>query len=118
MKSIITYLIIILLGWSSYAQQVYNVEIEPFQTVDLISGAQGSDISVPGRLGTAILGGNFDKEGLGKYLIFNGSQLRIESFDMAMNGQINVYLRREDGRDFFDKFPLLKARLTPVVQTN
>ena len=116
MKSIITYLIILLFSWSSFAQQLYNVEIEPFQSVDLVSGAQGSNISVPERFGTAMLGGAFDAEGLGKYLVFNGLQLRIESFEMAMNGQIQVSLRREDGRDFFDKFPLLRARLTPVVE--
>lgn len=118
MKLIVTCLIAVLFGWSSYSQQLYNVEIEPFQAVELVSGAQGSNISVPERLGTAMLGGSFDAEGLGKFLVFNGSQLRIESFDKTMDGRIQVFLRREDGRDFFDKFPLLKANLTPVVQAN
>ena len=118
MKSIIIYLLMFLYAISSCAQQLYTVEIEPFQQVELINGAQGSSINVPQRLGTAMLGGAYDKEGLGKYLIFNGSKLQIETFDVALNGQIHVRLRRSDGRDFFDKFPLLNARLIPVVQNN
>ena len=117
MKSITTYLIILCMGWSACAQQLYMVEVEPFQQVDLIHGSIGSSISVPERMGMAIMAGTYNKEGLGKYLVFNGSHLRIESFDVAMDGDIRVLLRREDGRDFFDKFPLLKARLTPVVQS-
>ncbi len=116
MKTIITSLFILLFGWSTYAQQVYQVEIEPFQEVALVSGAPGSDISVPNRMGTAILGGAYDTEGLGKFLIFKGTRLNIESFDKAMDGNIYVMLRRSDGRDFFNKFPLLKAKLVPVVQ--
>ena len=116
MKSVITYLLIILFGCTSFAQQVYQVEIEPFQEVALVSGAPGSNISVPNRMGTAILGGAYDMEGLGKFLIFKGTRLHIESFDKAMDGNIYVMLRRSDGRDFFDKFPLLKAKLIPIVQ--
>lgn len=117
MKSVITTLIILLMGWSSNAQQVFVVEVEPFQQVDLVHGSIGSSISVPERMGMAIMAGTYNNEGLGKYLVFNGSQLRIESMDVALDGNIQVLLRREDGRDFFDKFPLLRARLTPVVQS-
>ena len=118
MKFLSTCLLILLFGWSACAQQVYQIEIEPFQEVALVNGAPGSNISVPNKMGTAILGGTYDMEGLGKFLIFKGTRLNIESFDKAMDGNIYVLLRRSDGRDFFDMFPLLKAKLIPVVQAN
>ena len=115
MKSIFVYLIIFLLGWSACAQQIYSVEIESFQQVELAQASIGSDISVPNRIGTAVLGGAHDVEGLGQYLVFNGSNLRIQRKSVNLDGTINVELGREDGRKFFDKYPVLRAKLIPSI---
>ena len=116
MKRLLFLTVILLLGWQVQSQQMFHVEIDPFQEVDLVSGAIGSRVSVPDRIGTAVLAGGYDLEGLGRILIFNGTQLRIENMTMGPEGYAYVQLRRQDGRNFFDKFPLLKARLIPVEQ--
>ena len=116
MKKVLFALGVSFLMFSCYSQQVFEVVIEPFQEVELVSGAEGSAVSVPVRYGTAIMGGSFDQQGLGKYLVFNGSHLRIVSLNMGSDGYRHVRLRREDGRNFFDKFPVIQAKLIPVVE--
>ncbi len=116
MKRLLLLVVICLFGSQAQAQQLFHVEIDPFQEVDLVSGAIGSRVNVPDRTGTAMLVGGYDLEGLGRFLIFNGTQLRIENMSMGPEGYTYVELRRQDGRNFFDKFPILNARLIPIEQ--
>ena len=119
MKKIITLCIFILtLSFTLTAQQprVFYLEIEPDQQVDRVSGAPGSNISVPVKSGIVLLDGAYDSEGLGQAIVFNGSRLIIDSMSMGQDGWRHVVLRREDGRNFYDMFPTLKARMIPTTQ--
>lgn len=114
MKSIIIYLVIFLFAWSSCAQQVFNIEIEPLQQSKAFNGDIGSEITVPNRLATVVLGGTFNKEGLGRYIVMDGAILMVDMLDIRPDGYYYVSLRREDGRDFFNLTPTLNAKLTPI----
>ena len=119
MKKIITLCIFILtLSVTLTAQQprVFYLEIEPDQQVDRVSGAPGSNISVSVKSGIVLLDGAYDSEGLGQAIVFNGSRLIIDSMSMGQDGWRHVVLRREDGRNFYDMFPTLKARMIPTTQ--
>ena len=119
MKKIITLFIFVLaLTCSLTAQQprVFYLEIEPDQQVERVSGAPGSNVSVPVRSGIVVLDGAYDSEGLGQAIVFNGARLIIDSMSMGLDGWRYVVLRREDGRNFYDMFPTLKARMIPTTQ--
>lgn len=119
MKKIITLHIFILIlahGLTAQQPRVFYIEIEPDQQVERVSGAPGSNISVPVKSGIVVLDGAYDSEGLGQAIVFNGSRLIIDSMSMGENGWRNVVLRREDGRNFYDMFPTLKARMIPTTQ--
>ena len=119
MKKIITlYLFVLFLSYGLTAQQprVFYLEIEPDQQVDRVSGAPGSNISVPVKSGIVVLDGAYDSEGLGQAIVFNGSRLIIDSMSMGQDGWRYIVLRREDGRNFYDMFPTLKARMIPTTQ--
>ena len=96
------------------AQKLYHIEIESFQESLSANSGSGSVVVVPKQTGVAILGGAYNKEGLGRYLIFNGSRLAIDSMTTGLDGYSYVKLRREDGRNFFNVIPLLSAKLIPI----
>ena len=119
MNKIITLFIFVLtLSHCLTAQQpqVFYLEIEPDQQVERVSGAPGSSVSVPVRSGIVVLDGAYDSEGLGQAIVFNGARLIIDSMSMGQDGWRYVVLRREDGRNFYDMFPTLKARMIPTTQ--
>ena len=118
MKTIITLFIFVLTLTHLTAQQpkVFYLEIEPNQEVERVSGAAGSKLSVPVKSGIVVLDGAYDSEGLGQAIVFNGSRLIIDSMSMGQDGWRYVVLRREDGRNFYDMFPTLKARMIPTTQ--
>ena len=105
-------------SYSSNAQQprVFYLEIEPDQQVERVSGAPGSKLSVPVKSGIVVLDGAYDSEGLGQAIVFNGSRLIIDSMSMGQDGWRYIVLRREDGRNFYDMFPTLNARMIPTTQ--
>ena len=119
MKSPVIWVIALLLsGYSLRAQQprVFYLEIEPDQQVERVSGAAGPSVNVPVKSGIVVLDGAYDSEGLGQAIVFNGSRLIIDSMSMGQDGWRYIVLRREDGRDFFDMFPTLRARMIPTTQ--
>ena len=103
-------------GLFSQQPRVFYLEIEPNQQVERSSGVQGSNLSVPVQSGIVMLDGAYDSEGLGQAIVFNGSRLIIDSMSMGQDGWRYITLRREDGRDFYDMFPTLKARMIPTTQ--
>ena len=118
-KANIIFLIVVLfitLEASSQDARLFYLEIEPNQQVEMLSGAPGSSVNVPVRSGVVLLDGAHDSEGLGQAIVFNGSRLIIDSSSIGEGGWRYVVLRREDGRNFYDMFPTLKARMIPTTQ--
>ncbi len=114
MKRSITLICMVIIAFTIQAQKLYHIEIETFQESVLANSGSGSDVTVPNQTGVAILGGAYNKEGLGRYLIFNGSRLAIDSMTTGLDGYSYVKLRREDGRNFFNVIPLISAKLIPI----
>ncbi len=112
---IIICLFISLCAWSQ-DPTAYYLEVVPDQQVEILSGASGPSVNVPVLNGIVIIDGTYDSEGLGRSIVFNGSRLSIDSMTMGLDGWRYVVLRREDGRDFYNLFPTLQARMIPATQ--
>lgn len=97
------------------AQQLFRIKIDAHQQMETLHGAPGLQFDVPVKEGTVMLGNQYDTEGLGQHLIYNGGRLLVDNMVLMPGGQRYVTLRREDGRDFYNMFPLLKATLIPLV---
>ncbi|MGB5238815.1 MAG: hypothetical protein WBM43_10905 [Flavobacteriaceae bacterium] len=100
---------------SAEAQQLFHMKIDENQRMETLHGSSGLLFDVPVKDGTVILAGQYDKEGLGQHLVFNGGRLLIENMVMGNEGQRHVTLRLEDRRNFYNMFPTIKATLIPVV---
>lgn len=96
------------------AQELYHISFEQNQTTLHTSQTNESEISLPAKGSTIIMGGLNNLDGMGNYLNVFGSKLIVDSLDIAMDGTQNVVLRREDGNNFFNLYPTMKAKLTPV----
>jgi hypothetical protein len=116
MKTFLLFSVLLLTALSAEAQQLFRMEIDANQRMETQHGAPGLLFDVPGHDGTVMIGGQFDTEGLGRHLIFNGGRLLIDNMVVGEGGYRYVTLRREDGRDFYDMFPVLRAKLIPLVE--
>ncbi|MEN8788560.1 MAG: hypothetical protein ABF295_03515 [Flavobacteriaceae bacterium] len=115
MKLMLTIYVLSLSVITAGAQQLFHMEIDANQQMETLHGAPGLHIDLPTKGGTVMLGNEHDTEGLGQHLIYNGGRLLIENMVSGPGGQRLVTLRREDGRPFYDMFPLLKVTLIPLV---
>ncbi len=100
---------------SSSAQELFRLQFDTYQYVESKDGALGSHIKLPNNNATIIMGGLNDWDGMNNYFNLFGSKLIIDSTDRSSDGIQNVVLRREDGRNFFDLFPTVSAKLIPIL---
>lgn len=98
-----------------HAQQRYFLEWDAYQKIENISGSAGAEMNLPNRDTIVLLGGLNDLDGAGNYLNIYGSKLIVERMDQGSQGVLHVILRREDGRTFFNLFPTIRAKLTPMM---
>lgn len=96
------------------AQDLYHISFEQNQTTIHTPQINTNEIVLPIKNSTVIMGGLNNLDGMGNYLNVYGSKLIVDSMDIAMDGTQNVVLRREDGNNFFNLYPTMKATLTPV----
>ena len=104
--------------FSSSAQELFRLQFDTYQYVESKDGALGSHIKLPNNNATIIMGGLNDWDGMNNYFNLLGSKLIIDSTDRSSDGIQNVVLRREDGRDFFDLFPTVSAKLIAILGVN
>ena len=104
--------------FSSSAQELFRLQFDTYQYVESKDGALGSHINLPNNNATIIMGGLNDWDGMNNYFNLFGSKLIIDSTDRSSDGIQNVVLRREDGRNFFDLFPTVRAKLIPILGVN
>lgn len=96
------------------AQALYQLSFEHRQTSLNNTWADSNESSFPITASTVIRGGLNGLGGVGDYLNIFGSKLIVDSLDIASDGTQSVVLRREDGGNFFNLYPTIKAKLTPV----
>lgn len=97
------------------AQEVYYLEVEPNQQVDVQGGSSGTIANFEKLNGVVMLGGLHNKEGIGKFIEVNGNKLIIDSMTPMFDGTKEVVLRRKDGRLFYGLFTTLRGRLSPMT---
>ena len=97
-------------------QEVYYLEVEPNQQVDIPGGTSGAVASFEKLNGVVVLGGLHNKEGIGRFIEVNGNKLIIDSMTPMFDGTKEVVLRRKDGRLFSGLFTTLRGRLSPMTK--
>ena len=110
----ILFLIIVLFPLLVGAQEQFHLSLEHKQSSIYSSWDDSNETSFPLNESTIIVGGLNDLDGIGNYFNIYGSKLIIDSLDIASDGTQRVVLRREDGGNFFNLYPTIKAKLTPV----
>ncbi len=129
MKRAFASLLIILLTLPILGQKsigtisVYDINsIKPLQgaynAIPLKNMPQVKSISLPDHLLSSI----YRKGSIERTINVYGQSLIVESAESYPNGDVQLVLRREDGRDFYNLYPLVKAELrrqdSTMVQKN
>lgn len=114
MHKAILLLAILLSPFLGEAQELFHLSLEHRQSSIYSSWDDFNETSFPLNESTIIVGGLNDLDGFGNYFNIYGSKLIIDSLDIASDGTQSVVLRREDGGNFFNLYPTIKAKLTPV----
>ncbi len=96
------------------AQDQYRLSLETYQEMENNSLAISGQISLPFADQIVVMGGLNDLDGMGNYFNVFGSKLVIDDIENAKNGIKYVILRREDGRNFYEIYPSLRAKLIPL----
>lgn len=105
-----------LCSFLTQAQEQFILSFDKFQEVENSSTTLKSQISFPIEDSVIVMGGLNDLDGMGNYLNIYGSKLLVDSKKLTSNGQHALILRREDGKDFYNLFPTLSAKLTPIAK--
>jgi len=96
------------------AQELFHLSFEHKQSSIYSSWDDSNETSFPLKESTIIIGGLNDLDGIGNYFNIYGSKLIVDSLEITSDGTQRVVLRREDGGNFFNLYPTIKAKLTPV----
>ena len=115
MKQYYFLLIFFLFCLSMHGQQVYYLEIDPNQQVEVPGGSGGTFVNFDNLNGVVVLGGLHNREGIGRYIEINGNKLIIDSMSPMLDGTKEVILRRKDGRLFYGLFTTLRGRISPMT---
>jgi len=111
---LILFTIIPLLG---QAQEQFLLSIDEYQVVEDSNTLVNSQFRFPINDMVLIMGGLNDLDGLGNYFNVYGNKLLVEQMSISFNGVHAITLRREDGQNFYNLFPTLKAKLIPLTNT-
>lgn len=96
-------------------QEQYKLSLDTYQEMENNSSAMKNQVNLPFANQIVVMGGLNDLDGMGNYFNVYGSKLIIDSLDYAENGIKLVVLRREDGRNFYEIYPKLRAKLIPLT---
>lgn len=118
MKNLFHFIIFASICFSMEAQELFHLQLNEYQEVVHKDGIMGSQMKFPNPNATVVVGGLNDWDGMNNYINLFGGKLIIDSSSKGSNGIQNIILRREDGRDFFDLFPTISAKLIPVAHAD
>ena len=98
------------------SQELFRIEFDGYQPISNRNGIPGGQAKLPIQGSIIVLGGMNELDGMGHYFFDSyGSKLIVDSLDISFDGTRNIVFRREDGRDFFDLFPTVRAKLVPLT---
>ncbi|MGB5821855.1 MAG: hypothetical protein WBG90_20395 [Saonia sp.] len=108
------FLLLLIIPFFVQSQQMFRLQLDSYQQNETSFGTMDKQLSLPVKNSVVVLGGLNDLDGIGNYLNIYGSKLIVDSSDVNSDGIRQMVLRREDGRDFFNLFPTIKAKLIPM----
>ena len=111
-RLLVIFIIIPLLG---QAQEQFLVSIDEYQVVEDSNTSIKSQFRFPFNDMVLTMGGLIDLDGMGNYFNVYGSKLLVEQISVTSNGIQAITLRREDGKNFYNLFPTLNAKLIPLT---
>ena len=114
MKNNIIVVIFLIIAYTGHTQQIFNLRFDSFQQVSPQTGGSPIALNLPKNDFTVVMGGLNDMDGMNNYLNLFGSKLIIYKMESYPGGARHVVLRREDGLDFFNLYPTITAKLTPI----
>lgn len=103
--------------WGS-AQQTGLLVLDDYQKIETSYASTTHEIQLPAEEVMAIMGGLNDWDGMNNYFNIFGSKLIVERMDVNSDGSKQLTLRREDGRDFYNLFQTITAKLIPIPVEN
>ena len=120
MKKVILLIAYVMIPFFAFSQEQYKISFDDFQLVEDSSTSLKNQMKFPFKDAIIVMGGLNDLDGLNNYFNIFGSKLIIDERGVNSDGSHKLILRREDGRNFFDLFPTLSAKLTPlnIIETD
>ena len=100
------------------AQQTGLLVLDDYQKIETSYASTIHEIQLPAEEVMAIMGGLNDWDGMNNYFNIFGSKLIVERMDINSDGSKQLTLRREDGRDFYNLFQTITAKLIPISVEN
>ena len=85
------------------------------QIVEDSSTSLNYQIKFPQTDKVVVMGGLNDLDGMNNYFNIFGGKLIVNQQGMNSDGSQSLILRKEDGSNFFDLFPTLRAKLIPLT---
>jgi hypothetical protein len=118
MKPFIIFIGIIVPFFMGSAQQAGLFVLDDYQKIETSYASTTHEIQLPAEEVMAIMGGLNDWDGMNNYFNIFGSKLIVERMDINSDGSKQLTLRREDGRDFYNLFQTITAKLVPISVEN
>lgn len=119
MKKVIFLIAFVIIPFLAYSQEQYKISFDDFQLVEDSSTSLKNQMKFPFKEAVVVMGGLNDLDGMNNYFNIFGSKLIVQQQGVNSDGSLSLILHREDGRNFFDLFPTLSAKLTPInVEAN
>lgn len=108
-------ILLVLLGFFGQAQDQFLLSIDDYQMVEDPNSLTQHQMRLPNNETVVIMGGLDDLDGMGNYFNIYGGKLIVDTMNIASNGGYDLTLRREDGRNFYNLFPTLTAKIIPLT---
>ncbi len=97
-----------------HAQEQFILSLDEFQVVEDPSTSLQRHMRFPMSEKVIVIGGLDNLDGIGNYFNVFGGKLIVDRRRMTSDGVHTITLRREDGRNFFNLFSTLSAKLIPL----
>lgn len=117
MKRVLLFITFVIISFWVHSQEQYKISFDDYQIVEDSSTSLKSQMKFPFKDTIVVMGGLNDLDGMNNYFNIFGSKLIVQQQGMNLDNSHSLILRREDGRNFYDLFPTLSAKLTPLTST-
>lgn len=115
MKKALLFTAFVIISIFAHSQEQYKISFDDYQLVEDSSTSLKSQMKFPFKETLVVMGGLNDLDGMNNYFNIFGSKLIVQDQSINSDGSHSLILRREDGRNFFDLFSTISAKLMPLT---